>query len=362
MNDSEEMTRMKHARRFSVGRSAFTLVDLALLGAALSGASAFASTTLDTVFVGNAGNANDTTGYGAVGYSYFIGKYEVTLDQYCSFLNAVATSDTYGLYNTQMGDNVNIAGIARSGLVGSYTYSVIGSGSRPVTYVSWYDAARFVNWLQNGQPTGAQAAGTTETGAYTLNGAVSGIITRNADWTYGLPSENEWYKAAYYQPTAQGGDTDSYWLYPTAQNTVPNSRNGSTSDANSANFYRNVSPVDGVNDGYAVSGSTAYSASQNYLTDSGAFSLADSYYGTFDQGGNVAEWNDAVISGTARGLRGGSWGNFESDQRASSRLNLVPVTENGNTGFRIVVAPEPATASLFSLGMILLAWQRKRGS
>lgn len=318
---------------------------------------ASAQITIDTVPVGHIGNPNDASGYGGVGYDYYIGKYEVTLNQYTAFLNAVAATDTYGLYNVQMGANANILGIARSGVSGSYTYSVLGSGNRPVTYVSWFDAARFVNWLQNGQPTGAQNASTTEQGAYTLNGALSGVILRNAGWNYGLPSENEWYKAAYYQPAAQGGDVDGYWLYPTANNGIPNSRNGSGSDPNSANFFRNVAPVDGVNDGYAVSGSTLFPAG-NALTDAGAFSLAVSFYGTFDQAGNVWEWNDAV-SGSSRGLRGGSWLNAENILRATSRSTVPPTGQDNATGFRVVFVPEPGVASLMLAGMLLLGGRRK---
>ena len=306
--------------------------------------------TIDSVPVGNAGNVADpTTGYGAVGYDYRIGKYEVTLNQYTAFLNAVAKTDTYGLYNTQMGLNQNIRGISRSGTSGSYTYSVIGSGNRPVTYVSWYDSARFVNWLGNGQPVGLQAVGTTETGAYTLNGALSGFIMRNANATFSLPSENEWYKAAYHQPVGQGGDSDSYWLYPTANNAIPSSRNGSVSDVNSANFRFG---------GFAVTGLPSYSASQNYLTDAGAFSVADSYYGTFDQGGNVWEWNDAE-SGSLQGLGGGSWDWFEIWLRASYRNRDDPTIESSTVGFRVAIVPEPAVAGLMVLGMVLVAWKRK---
>ena len=48
--------------------------------------------------------------------------------------------------------------IQRSGSSGSYTYSVAADwANRPVNYVSWGDAARFANWLHNGQPTGAKA-------------------------------------------------------------------------------------------------------------------------------------------------------------------------------------------------------------
>ena len=316
--------------------------------------------TIETVPVGNAGNASDsTTGFGAVVYDYRIGTYEVTLNQYCAFLNAVAKTDTYGLYNPSMGTDLNVAGVSRGGESGNYTYSVIGSGLRPVTHVSWYDSARFVNWLQNGQPTGTQNASTTEQGAYTLNGVLSGIISRNANVTYGLPSEDEWYKAAYHQPVGQGGDTDDYWLYPTANNAIPNSRNGSGSDANSANFFRNDGITNGFNGGYAVTDSTTYSGSQNYLTDAGAFSLAASFYGTFDQGGNVWEWNDLEY-GSTRGLRGGGWGAYESEMRASFRLVYAPANEDSSTGFRIVIVPEPSAFALLSLGISGLVLRRLR--
>jgi formylglycine-generating enzyme required for sulfatase activity len=132
--------------------------------------------SIDMVTVGNAGNANDIGGglIGAVAYDYQIGKYDVTIGQYTSFLNAVAKTDTYSLYNSSMGTNGNIAGISQSGSSGNYSYSVIGSADRPITYVNWFDAARFANWMANGQPTGAQTDTTTENGAYALSGADNG--------------------------------------------------------------------------------------------------------------------------------------------------------------------------------------------
>jgi formylglycine-generating enzyme required for sulfatase activity len=322
--------------------------------------------TLDTVTIGDPGNPNDPlTGnlYGGVSYSYNIGKYEVTLNQYTEFLNAVAKTDTYALYNTNMGTDLNSRGISRSGSSGSYSYAVLGDGQRPVTYVSWFDAARFTNWLHNGQPTGLQVAGTTEQGAYTLNGATSGVgFSKGVGAQYWIPSESEWYKAAYYQPAAAGGDADGYWLYPTGSNAVPNSRNGSVSDANSGNFYRSVLPnPDGVNDGYAVTGSTSYSSSQNYLTPVGAYTQADSYYGTFDQGGNVWEWNDAIIS-SSRGLRGGSWGDGGSALQSSFRYGSGPTGESDSIGFRIASVPEPTVSVSLMLAGGLLLSRRKRPS
>src|ERR1051325_3322279 len=112
-------------------------------------AAAFATITMETVPVGNLRNANDATGFGGVNYAYNIGKYEVTVGQYTEFLNAVAATDTYGLYNTRMGTDGHTAGISRSGSSGNYSYSVIGSQNHPVAYVRWADAARFANWLHN---------------------------------------------------------------------------------------------------------------------------------------------------------------------------------------------------------------------
>jgi len=139
-----------------------------LLGITLAGVlavlvtSASADIGYQFVNVGDAGNANDTaTGslYGGVSYNYSIGTYDVTLNQYATFLNAVAQTDSFSLYNANMGTDANIRGISQSGGSGSFSYAVIGDGNRPVTYVSWFDAARFSNWLQNGQLTGQGEVG-----------------------------------------------------------------------------------------------------------------------------------------------------------------------------------------------------------
>ncbi len=291
---------------------------------------------IEMVTVGNVGNAvdpedgdSDTGGvqnFGAVPYEFSIGKYEVNLEQYSAFLNAVAATDTYALYNPSMGTDLNIAGIERSGADGSYTYSVIGSGKRPVTYVSWFDCARFCNWLHNGRPSGAQDGSTTERGAYTLDGANTiEIVARNPGAKYWIPSEDEWYKAAYHQPSGQSGDSDDYWTYPTGSNTIPGNEIGTT--VNQANLN------DGS--GYSVTQSGSYDSNQNYLTDGGAYEGSPGFYGTFDQGGNVWEWNDAVISGSFRGLRGGSWSDFELILRSSTRFDIIPGLENFDVGFRV---------------------------
>jgi sulfatase modifying factor 1 len=286
---------------------------------------------IEMVAVGNHGNTTDAGNtseagvYGSVPYTYKIGKTEVTLAQYTAFLNAVAATDTFGLYNVNMQSNLNIAGIARNGNSGSFTYSVIGAGTRPVTQVSWFDAARFCNWLHNGRPSGPQTAATTENGAYLLNGATSGVgITLNRAAKYWIPTEDEWYKAAYHQPSGQGGDTDSYWLYPTRSNSVPGNAIGAL--PNQANF---------ISTAFSVTQSATYQVGQNYLTPVGSYPGSANFYGTVDQGGNVKEWNDTVISGTSRGIRGGSWADFGNILRSSDRSSFPPVSEDSNLGFRV---------------------------
>jgi formylglycine-generating enzyme required for sulfatase activity len=189
------------------------------------------------VTVDNPGNSADSTGYGKVDYEYQIGKYDVTIGQYCAFLNAVAKTDTYELFNASMETDKNIAGISRTGISGAYVYSVIGPfgylagqtpANRPITYVSWFDAARFANWMSNGQPTGDQNSTTTENGAYNLNGMITGappnknLINPNTGLspTFYIPTEDEWCKAAYYSPLLNSG-SGGYYLYATQSDTRP---------------------------------------------------------------------------------------------------------------------------------------------
>ncbi len=314
--------------------------------------------TISTVPVGNPGNAADPAnsgsvpGIGSVGYNYSIGTYDVTVGQYTAFLNAVAATDTYSLYNSSMATDLNVAGIAQNGSSGSYTYSVIGSANHPITYVSWGDAARFSNWLANGQPTGAEGNGTTETGSYTLNGATSdaalNAIARNANATWVIPTENEWYKAAYYDPVA-----GHYWNYATGTNTPPTSAPpGST--PNTANFYDNTT-------GYAVTGSTSYNPNQNYLTDVGAYTASASPYGAYDMGGDVFQWNETLISGSFRGLRRGSWSSDSNLLQSSDRIYDNPSDEGFLAGFRVATVPEPSTAVLAGIaGVLTLAFRKRR--
>ena len=185
-----------------------------------------------------------------------------------------------------------------------------------------------------------QGSGSTEDGAYTLNGAMSGIYTKNAQATVWIPSENEWYKAAYYDATK--GGTGGYWLYPTQSNTLAGNTVGM---AHSANYY------DGDYVGYPGIA----------LTDVGAYGVnSESFYGTNDQGGNLLEWNDGVLSGPSRGVRGGCWGYTAGNMVASYRIGVGPSEQNSNNGFRVASVPEPSCLVLTLLASGMLVTRRKR--
>ncbi len=271
----------------------------------------------------DSGNTSEPGVYGSVPYEFEIGKYPVTMDQYTAFLNAVAAEDTYELYHTSMAHNAAVAGILRTGAPGSYSYTVSGSGMRPIAFVSWFNAARFCNWLHNDRPTGPQDASTTETGAYELNGALSGVgFERQWGAKFWIPSEDEWYKAAHHDPrtSAEGGPPgdDHYWLYPTQSDSAPTAE-APPGGGNSANFNNAVEA----------------------LTDAGAYGNSPSFYGTYDQAGNVYEWNDAVINGDSRGLRGGAWVSVDSILRSTNRADNEPDRKTNRLGFRVAGPASP---------------------
>jgi len=290
----------------------FAAVAAVVLGC-VSGAQAL---PMETVAVGDPGNADDThgTGYGGVADVYNIGRHEVTNAQYSVFLNAVAAYDPNGLYNTSMGSG--FGGITRSGSSGSYTYSTItGRGNMPVNWVSWYDTLRFANWMHNGQPTGAQDPSTTEDGAYDMS--LGSSVVRKLGARVFLPSEDEWYKAAY----DKGGGTDAgYWDYPADSDTAPTDEGPPGADF--------------------VDGSANHGSVLTDLTHVGSYTAkpSDSPYGTFDQGGNVWEWNETLIS-TSRGVRGGSFNDVNDSLHVSYRGATDPTNENSNIGFRVAGVP-----------------------
>jgi formylglycine-generating enzyme required for sulfatase activity len=290
---------------------------------------------IETVPVGNPGNAGDPIQFqgtfGAVDYVYAIGKYEVTAGQYAAFLNAVAATDTYALYDARMWTHEAGCKIERTGSPGSFAYAVAPDwANRPVNFVSWGDAARFANWLHNGQPSGAQDPTTTEDGSYFLDGMTSDEeledVVREPDASWVVPTEDEWYKAAYHK---NDGATGNYWNYPTrANNGVSNAL---------------VDPDPGNNATFSGPTATDYTiGAPYYRTEVGAHENSAGPYGTFDQGGNVQEFNETVPEPDIRGIRGGSWfwGNILG--RWDRPVDMHSSDQFSDLGFRVANLAGPA--------------------
>ncbi|MBX3433716.1 MAG: SUMF1/EgtB/PvdO family nonheme iron enzyme [Pirellulales bacterium] len=276
--------------------------------------------------IGNPGNAADTTGnpnpVGAVDYKFFMGKHEVSRDM-------IAKANSLG------------------GL--GITYITGPNSAIPATNVSWNEAVRFVNWLNTSQGYQPAYKFTTQPGdvGYDSNQHISLWVLgdagynpanpyRNSQAQYFLPSVDEWYKAAYYDPNANGG-AGGYWDYPTGSNTAPTPVASGTA-ANTAVHSGQASPAE--------------------ITLAGGLSP----YGTMGQGGNVWEWEETDLdlvndsSSSARGWRGGDWGTHSSWLLSSSRnwgVFPTPASENWNLGFRVAMAAIPESSSLLFCSLAL---------
>jgi len=280
-----------------------------------SGANTF---DIDFVTIGNPGNVASANGIpfgaGSVPYTYRMGQFEIS---------------------EQMIDKANTLG----GL--GITKDTRGS-DKPATSVSWSEVARFINWLN------------TSTGnfpAYKLNVNGGPILWASSDAGYDpnnkfrnslahyfLPSVDEWYKAAFYDPTS-----GVYFDFPTGSNTQP------------------TAVASGTTAGTAVYGGQSGPAN---ITLAGGLSP----YGTMGQGGNVNEWEETNFdltndsSAEDRGVRGGYWLNVPSILTSAQRSHLFPTNGSTDTGFRVAssIVPEPSTAILAASIFALLASRRYR--
>jgi len=257
--------------------------------------------TLAFTPIGNPGNKPDTNSYGAVPYSYQIGTYDISQNQ----MNAAISNGVLGLQG-EVGKTWN--------------------GDQPATGITWYQAAAFVNWLN----TSHGYAPAYNLSYDTANGYTMSLWATNQAWTNGglnlyrskscvyfLPSENEWYKAAYYNSKGT-----NYFLYPTGSNTAP------TPVASGTNANTAV---------YNGAASFAYQPASVYQAG------GRSPYGTMGQGGNVwqrlesAYFGDNIDANFDRVSRGGLWGGTSFSMQSSSRL--VSSYAHYAFGFRVARIP-----------------------
>ena len=285
-----------------------------------SGASQF---SINFVTIGNPGNAADETGFGSVAYTYNLGKYEISRD----LINKANEAGGLGI---TLADLTNLGG---------------NGGSRPATGISWYEAAKFVNYLNTSQ--NKQVAYKFDgNGNFDLWGAgqYSGSNPfRHKDAYYFLPNVDEWYKGAYFDPNKAGGA--GYWDHPTGSDSEPNPVSGGTT----AGTAVHLQPIE---------------AGPADITNAGGLSP----YGTMAQGGNVWEWNESafdLINDTTmeiREKRGSDWDFYGLDTGAFIRGQGPPTNEDVWNGFRVASVPEPSSLSLLLAGGAALAaaWRRRK--
>jgi formylglycine-generating enzyme required for sulfatase activity len=292
------------------------------------------------VTVGDPGNTADTigAGYGAVSETFDIMKFEFTNQQYVQFLNSVDANgnQTNGIYNALMGSDGRGGISFTSGATAGSKYAVrLNMGNKPVNFVSWFDAARVSNWLHNG----ATSAASMETGAYDLNNKITGnAVALIPGARFFIPSENQWYKAAYYK----GGSTNAgYWAYATKSDSLPTSVTANGTGDGSAGSSGNFANYDTAADWNGQNGNVT-----TVGTNGGP-----SAYGAFDMTGNVWEWNDLDRSISSRGFRGGRWNDISSDLSSSSRYDFNPGLETNDRGFRLAMEPVPEP-SMMVIGMV----------
>jgi formylglycine-generating enzyme required for sulfatase activity len=283
---------------------------------------------MDFVTIGNPGNAEDTTGApdpaGSVGRTFDINTFEVS--------RAMITA-----YNA----NPGVVAISMDPMTNNGGPGV----NKPATGITWNEAARFVNWLniQKGFAPAYKYANstiTTNLTPWTPNDTLDYDPLnpyRSKRSNFFLPSFNEWYKAAYYDPSANSG-AGGYWDYANGSNTAPMASAGGTT-ANTA-----------------VYGQTAAQGPAD-VNNAGGLSP----YGVMGLGGNVFEWEEssADLSNSAgdsdRGWRGGGWLSPSSRLMSSDRLGGTPTFEDNELGFRVAsynsdaVVPEP---SMMVIGMV----------
>jgi formylglycine-generating enzyme required for sulfatase activity len=283
-----------------------------------SGTNAF---TLEFNSIGDAGNAAGGSGYGSVIYDYRMSTAEVSESVLQHAVNAGLTGVTGGAW----------------------------TGEQPAAFIDWFEAAAFVNFLNTDRGFTRAYDLSWDGNNWSMNLWTSAEawqmggenLYRNKDAFYFLPSENEWYKAAYYQG---GGTNAGYWNYPTQENTAP------------------AAVASGILAGTAVY--DGQSAPAGVFANGGL-----SAYGIRGMGGNAAEWTESAWDGLNnssnedRTVRGGDWFGA-ADQLGSSYRDInAPLYESDFIGLRVASVPEPSTVALILLAGVaarLWTWRLRR--
>ena len=210
--------------------------------------------------------------------SFMIAKYETTVSQYCQFLNAADWDERYWHQRQEINKKFIVGP-----RYGSSDHTIkSGRENYPVRSVSFFDAEAYAAWKSS----------------------TTGLV-------YRLPTEQEWEKAAGWDPELQ-----KLWTYGFQSNSIDCNRCNYNKCVGKSRETREIGYYDGVNPSTLDS---------------------KSYYGCYDMSGNVWEWTSSIYSGSSRVLRGGYWGTYATFCAVTHRGSGSPASRYKDTGFRLVL-------------------------
>ena len=288
-----------------------------------TGANAF---TMDFVTIGNPGNQpGGLSGRGAVSYVFNIGKYEIS---------------------REMIEKANISASLNITLADYSTYT--GNGNKkPAGGINWPEAAKFANYLNTASSSSLaykfDVSGNFQLWSPADPGYDPANGYRNKLAKFFIPSKDEWYKAAYYDPTKTEGE---YWKFANRMDNKPNAVAQGTMQG-TAVYDGQLGPAD--------------------IDNAGGLS----FYGTMAQDGNVYEWLETSFhtdsnnwAGDSHAILSGSWGKYAEIGGLGAGFwdGRWPNEEPGDYGFRVAMIPEPSALSFLAVGLGALAMMRRRRS
>lgn len=319
-------------------------------------------TTINPVKVADAGNQGDPKayGWGAIAYEFWVGKNDVTVEEYAVFLNAVAQKDPLHLYDARMWSE-QWPLIQRSGpdAQGNFHYQANKATSRyPIIFINYKNAQRYCNWLENGKPNGTETANTTETGTYNLLSSKTSIAPAKKKATFRLPTNEEYHKITYYK----GGSLNAgFYKYPTQTDTLPQSHSIDPNGIHNLNIGLSSQGTDGRNFLQNIGNTIHLPTFPNESYD-GSNPHSVGFYGTHDDGGNVAQWTSTTdSSGSFLLVRGSDWDYWDHNTNiwnpfyyaASTAFRVqAPNEADEHVGFRVVaIVPEKETQITSTLSL-----------
>jgi formylglycine-generating enzyme required for sulfatase activity len=289
---------------------------------------------------------------GSVGYEFRISRLEVTTSQWMEFVNTFSTqSDELRFFGEPTfwgaGPDPTYEGPGMRWRLGGSP----DAGMRPVSGITWREAAQFTNWLHNdkGSNLSAIAAGAYDTSTFSTNpdGTFNDQLVRSPGAKFWIPSLDEWIKAAHFDPDRHGPEQPGWWAYPQESDEPP---------------IGGLPGIGETNAGFDIPGFG------EWRIPLGSYPEVQSPWGLWDVSGAAAEWLEWVTPfspvPSERGYDGASAGGLSTFIEAFDHIDgmqsLRPSGVNLNIGLRVASAVPGPHASVLVIGVMMCGSFRRR--